>query len=442
MAKQPKPGEWSYTVGEIPVELTAYERAERGLAIYTRVWDGAAIGKRKKLCGPIRTKAGRIDPILAMQAQQSAIERQKAIATGIDMEQDGPLTLAVGFRKMLDKKEGKFAAESDWKKAVKRYPPIIVEALGDDLLWRDVKHLHYRKLWRWIADEFNASKRFGPREAEKIVGFLRSAARWLQLEGLIEPGEALPAPGWQQTLKTEWTEKTGNPVLPPNKPRYSEDENRRLWAALPKADPRLRIAVEIGAELRLGQVPRSRRTDVLPHGEHEVGKVRVHGRGKKLGETPVLDPSARIALERALTDGYLKDLESAYRAGTIADYFLIPGGKLLKGFAQLKHAGRMWDKDGGLRKAWKKLETAAKIDHVSGRDWYGLRRLSADLAEDVTSDARELNVLGGWSSTKTRENYQQKGRADIAERARDVREKIRPRNESYPEKFPQPENAG
>lgn len=434
--REPEPGRWQFTVGETPYRLTAYERVDRGNAIYSRVWDGRRYRDKRPLHPGIRDEGGKIVPELQIEAQQAAIERQRAIAAGIEDAPvlDGPFTLAAGFRQLLHSKEGKYAGETRWKGDVRRYSEVILDVLGRDLLWSQLKHAHYRKLWRQLAERHRTKGRYGVVAAQKIVGTLQSAARWLQQEGWIEPGSALPAPNWKESLRVEWEEITAKPVTKPRKPKYSVEEQRKLFAALPLADPRLALAVEIGAELRLGQVPRSRRSDILPHGGFQIGAVRVHGRGRKKGETVILTMTQRHALTRALTSGVLADLEAAWRRGEIEDYYLIPGGYLYTTTdrrgrrvqrAQVKNAMVQLGRT-GMRKQWRKLEELAGVEHVEGRNWYGLRRLHADLAEDVERDARVLNRLGGWTHTRTREQYQEEGRTEIAERAKHARAKIRP----------------
>lgn len=433
----PKPGEWSYTAGEVPHQLTAYERKDRGNAIYTRVWDGSRYTDKRRLMDPIRDAEGRIDPDRELEAQEAALERQRAIAAGLDPElaRSGPLTLAKGFRRFLHPKHGKYAGKTRWRGDVKRHRDVILSVLDGDLLWSQVRHAHYRQLWRHLAHEHRRTGAYGARMAEQIVGSLQTAARWLQQEGLIEPGDGEPARGWRKTLREEWTEITKAPVAKPARPRYTVDEQRRLWTALPKADPRLVLAVEIGAELRLGQVPRSRRSDVFAAAGFEIGGVVVHGRGKKRGEAVTFTMAQRHALTRAMTRGVLADLERAYQAGEIEDYYLIPGGRLRTvedtklgkvRRAQARHADRPLSRT-ALRDQWYELERIAKVEHVDGRNWYGLRRLHSDLAEDVEADARVLNRLGGWTHTETRELYQERDRAEIDGRIRRARERIRPK---------------
>lgn len=427
--KEPKPGEWSYTVGEVPVELTALERPDRGNAIYTRIWDGHKYKAKKRLRDPIRDSRGKIDPALELEAQQAAIARQKQAVAG--EEPKGPLTVRLGFRKLLDSREGKFATDTAWKKNIEAYAKLIDGQVGD-VLCSELRHKHYRTLWRHFAHRKLEQQKGGLRITEKVLGALRSLITWLQTESLLEQGVGLPAPHWGQTLRKEWAEITNKPIPALNKPRYSEDEQKKLWGNLEKADPRIALVMEIGAELRLGQVARCRRSDLLEHDGREVGAIQVHGKGKKMGALVVFTEAQRDAVMTALSSGYLCDLEAAYQAGKLTDYQLITGGRLKKGRAQVKNADTPWDTR-RMNRAWLQFETAAEVEHVKSRAWYGTRRLQTDLAEDVTSDARALNLLGGWTHTETREGYQDEGRRDVAVRAKDARALIRPDRKNSPE---------
>lgn len=435
MARQPKPGEWEYVVGEVPHLLTAYERAERGNAIYTRLWDGKRYReKNKRLHDGIRDAKGKIDPKLEVEAQQAAIRRQAEAATPAEpVEDKGPLTLAAGFKRYLHPKDGKYPSDTAWKRCVVTYSKIITRILGGGTHWSSIKHSHYRKLWRTLAQEYNEKDEHGIRNAEKIVGVLQSATTWLHQEELLETGAGLPARKWRDALRAEWAEITKTPIAKPKRPRYTVAEQERLWAALPKADPRLALAVEIGAELRLGQVVRVKRSHIEPHAGHEIGAVQVYGSGKKRGTLVVLTPAQQSAIVQAMQSGYLSELEAAYRKGKLKDYHLITGGRTKQGKAQIKHADSCLH-ERTLAALWEELEQLAGVEWIKGRKWYGLRRLHADLAEDVEDDARVNNAMGGWTNTTTRELYQQQGRPEIVERAAVVRAKIRPKN---PSDFPQ-----
>jgi hypothetical protein len=431
--KQPAPGNWQHQVDD----LTAYERKDRGLAIYTRVRnpDGRGYREKQQLCDPIRDAAGKIDPRLEAEAIRMAVERQALRASGIDDVRTGPLTLERAFRRMLHDTEGRYAGATYRKYDVERYSKTILAILGAGLMCEAIRHAHYRKLWRALAHEHAKSGKYGPSAADKICGVLRTLISWLHEEELLEAGTGLPAASWKQTMKKEWTEITDEPVNPPRKPRYARSEQEKLWFALPLGDPRHEIGCQIGAEKRLGQVRRSRRSDVLPYGGHRIGRVRLHGKGRKsTGQPPILTMEARHVLTRAMTRGVLADLEAAYQRGEISDYYLIPGGRLhtvktRKGSrlrARVENANRPWGRT-GMRRAWLRLEAIAGVPHERGRDWYGLRRISTDLAEDVEKDDRVLNDTSGHEDSATRRKYQEDGRLGVAEASLRVRQQIRPK---------------
>jgi hypothetical protein len=438
--RQPAPGEWEYSVGEVPHLLTAHERADRGNRIYTRVWTGKAYVAKKALCGSIRGADGKIDPELEQEARDLAMKRQREVRAGLVREAapSGPLTLAAGFRRLLDPKEGKYPAKSEHAADVRRAGEIIVDVLGADVLWGDVRHLHYRKLWREMINRHVRTGRYGPRWIELVCETLASAARWLQQEGLIEAGDAEPARGWKASLRKEWEQITRRPRPAARKPRHSAAESAALFAALPEADPRIALAVEIGAELRLGQVVRARRADVEPSadGAEPLWMVRVRGRGKKLGEDVVLTDQQRQALRHALETGYLAELEAARAAGTIEDFHLFPAGQLygtkLPDGGVVKRAratsGGSALGRSGLRKHFRDLERLAGVPHQPGRLWYGLRRRGADDAEGLQDvPAAVKNRMGGWSKSSTREGYLESGRTEDAIAAAEVRRRIRPK---------------
>lgn len=103
--------------------------------------------------------------------------------------------------------------------------------------------------------------------------------------------------------------------------------------ALLTIDPRTELAVELGAELRLGQVLRAMRSDFDPTSTAlaPYGKLRVRGRGKKAGETVVLTAEQRAALDRSLA-GYLSELEAQYDPEhKKTDYCLFVAGVLAGG---------------------------------------------------------------------------------------------------------------
>lgn len=416
---------WKYRIGRV----SASERGDRGGAIWARVRNKIT-GKydRTPLYGPIRDASGEIVPALENAARAAAVERDRHLAANEEPVLPGAkLTLKRAVRMVLDPKHGKYVGSNDWQGDVKRHLERAVEILGD-IPVESIKHAHYRALWRRMAEmHVQDSTRNGVRATEMVCGSLRTAMSWLAQEEHVEPNTALPAKGWKGQLHAEWEKITGKPIAPPKKLRYTKEEAARLWKHLPQADARIRLATEIGAELRLGQVvERTRRSDVAPHGGHEIGKVQVHGAGKKFGELVILTDDQRAAIVEAVTTGYLADLEEAYQSRKIDDYILITGGYLAGGRAQVKNAMKALSKR-VVRKFWRELEAKARVPHIDGRGWYGLRRRGADDAEDVESDARVLNRMGGWKNSQTRSRYQEEGRTELSEKAANVRGKIRPK---------------
>jgi integrase len=325
---------------------------------------------------------------------------------------------------MLEPKVGKFATTTEWTKEVARHLDIAVPIVGESMLAADVRKADYRKLWRTLAYAHRDKGLYGVRAAEMIVGSFRSMIVWLQESELLEVA-VMPPPKWKATMLKEWTEITGKPPKKPHRPRYSAEEQLKLFRTLPKADPRIAIAVMIGAELRLGQVARCRRSDIFPHNGHEIGGIEVIGRGKKHGEIVVFTKRQREAVTAALETGFLSELEAEYRAGKLEDFNLVQGGFLARGKAQVDNA-TLPVADKAMADWWKELEELAGVEHVEGRRWYGLRRLGADLAEDKTKDGRLLNKMGGWKNDQTRRRYQDEGRMDVYDKVAEIREQIRP----------------
>ncbi len=205
-----------------------------------------------------------------------------------------------------------------------------------------------------------------------------------------------------------------------------------LFDAPPHAlivDPRAELAVELGAELRLGQVAESRRSQLdltrLPMAPY--GTLTVHGKKNKKGETLALTEAQRVAVDRAL-DTLLAKAEAAYDpADPRTDYHLLPGGKLVQGAADVERARRTHITRDALRHAFHALEVAAGISPVLGRGWYGLRRISSDTAPQYTSDSRVLDKLGGWTlGSKTRPGtYQNPEDERLITKTAAVRQEVR-----------------
>jgi len=276
-----------------------------------------------------------------------------------------------------------------------------------------------------------------------IVDGIYSVAAWLREEHLIAPDAARAPAQRRKALKEVWAQRTGKRRSRPQRPRHTVDEYRRIFAAItdPRIDPRIRLSIELAAECRTGQVLRcTRRMLVLPENvpndsesalPGSLGQIEIPGAGKKHGEVVVFTPEQRRAVDDAL-GGYLANYEAVWRAGQIEDYYLFPGSKM----RMLDAGGRRWTRKvragvkplsrDGARVAFRALEAIAKVAHVEGRGWYGLRRIAADLAESATTDDRVKDRLGGWQDPETRKQvYQDRQTDELRAEAAKVRRALR-----------------
>lgn len=175
-------------------------------------------------------------------------------------------------------------------------------------------------------------------------------------------------------------------------------------------DPRIELAVELGGELRLGQVLRSRRSqlDLTSTALAPYGTFTVHGRRNKRAGTQNLTAAERAAVDRCLA-GYLAIAEAEYDPGDPAtDYYLMPAGMLVYGRATVERARAGFLTRQFARREFHALERAAGVTPKRGRAWYGLRRVATDEAPRFVSDRRVLDQLGGWTpgSTTREDTYQ------------------------------------
>lgn len=467
---------WTYSYGLKPFVVFAYERHERSGQVFVR-WTNFAKpdirrpGEHKRdavgLGIGVRDDEGKLDDKLVRAAEVAVQLFQSRLVTGVKPQApaDVPaapaiarpsaetLTLKEGFALALDKTRGKYASIDTrryddmvrWESRLFGLKPGTRALINPSLPWAALQLRDVRALWRIMADAFirTEGREFGLRVAEQIVDALFSVSSWLREESRIAPDASRPPDGWRKKLREEWAQRTGDPLHRPHRPRHSVDEFRRIFAALndPRVDPRIRLAIEIAAECRTGQVLRCTRrmltlTDALPS-EYEklpagsLGQIVIPGAGKKHGETVVLTPEQRRAVDDALA-GYLVNYETAWHAEEVDDYFLFPG----KAMRMLDDSGRRWARRvrvgvnaltrDGARVLFLRLEAIAKVGHVQGRGWYGLRRQAADMAETATNDDRVKDRLGGWQDSETRKSiYQDRETDELRAHAASVRRKLR-----------------
>ena len=428
---------WEEKIGSRPT-ITIYERHDRGLAVYAKWPVGKSYRKRALTIGSIRNGAGKIDPNLKEAAFAEAIELRSKIVAGHADPTVGagsrekappqPLTLQQGFTVFLS---DHFATDSQHARDSARNVKTIQRILGLDLPWTKVTGATYRKLWRALAHEHRNDGSHGYNSAEKICVTFRTAAVFLADEHL-SPGTAMPMPKWRPNFHQDWVKITDQREkdLAPHTPRHSPVEAGLIFQALPDADPRIRLALDLGVADRLGQLLRCIRTDLnLDDPIHPWGSLAIPGRGRKSGGTNALTKAQRSRVDFDLRQGHLSLLEEDFQASTISNYPLFPQGRLLRGKFRVTAAAKPPMHKTTLLKLFRNLEALAEVESKPGRGWYGLRRVFADLAEDVTSDERALNHISKHQdSTMRRKRYQERERPRITRLASEtvaaVRRKI------------------
>jgi hypothetical protein len=107
-------------------------------------------------------------------------------------------------------------------------------------------------IWRHLLKDA-ASVRDGVREAEKCVALLYQVLRWLheRFPNRYPVGKR-PLQNWKRLLRAEWESRFGEryDAGDDDGPRFTEDEARKIFGSLAKADPRLALLIEIGPDQR------------------------------------------------------------------------------------------------------------------------------------------------------------------------------------------------
>ena len=446
---------WQYQKGEFPNTITAIERPDRKRFIEVRWWVGS-LGRfqRRSLGFGIRDANGVVVERLEREAVRQAQAMYDALMAGHSISaqttaQDGPLTLKAGFELATTVPTGLYVVESEHLREVRRAVRDILEVIGlnprgDARTWDALSNATARELWLGLARRYKASARGGPAWTERCVVMLFQVSQWLAGEEKISKALVLKK-GWRDQLRREWEQLTASRISR-STPRHSEEEISLIFAALdnPEVDPRIALALELGAEARLGQVRRLMRShvDLSEVGAFQLGRVVVHGSGKKLGVTRDLTPEERGAIDRALA-GYLKDLEEMYQARLRDDYPMFPGGRLRFDVAPSRLPRRRHPASPPMRRAkpsvsnepmdkrtlndlFHALERIAKVEVLPGRGWYGIRRRAADVYEDYEKDERVLNDQTGHRNSDTRrEVYQERDRDLIRAKSAETRRHVR-----------------
>jgi hypothetical protein len=392
---------WSESFGMYGSTIRVAERDPGGV-LYL-LWIDKSGKQRKRSLGHRDRKLGK------KQALELATHMAQAAGTTLAVEPEReaePLTLAEGIALAFDPIRGMYPKETKHARESRKLAERGAAIIGDELRWTELTPGKVQYLVRVLARQSKDGR--GARTAEYMCDMLYTVASWLRQEELIPDAAALPKRNWKVRLKQEWQTLTGVRVEP-KRPRHTLDEVSAIFNALPKADPRLRLLVELAAELRAGQAVRAKRSDLVldPVGGFGLGRFVVHGSGKKHGEIVDLHPELRALVDEVLTSGYLADAEAALQRGELADYYLFPAGRMKEGRALVERCVGQPLGPTAIRDMFRVLEADAGVEHQQGRSFYGLRRQATDLAPEFEQDARVLNRLTGHLDSATRERVYQ-----------------------------------
>jgi integrase len=426
MSRKKKKPALPITVGSKPSTVTAYERGDKGQSVWIRWWNAEKRRYDKRSLGfKARTAGDEFDAELVAKAGAAALDQYKTlIGISAPAAPKAALTVVAGLALATSTESGMWPTDTPHAHQMRLYVPRVLALLPAGITWEDLTPNHYDDLVRTLARRAKAANTESGREvALRFVVLLAQAALWLARGRHLVRGVGAPPDKWKQALVDDWARITGK-THEKFQPRHSPEEMGAIFRALPKADPRIRLAIELAAEARLGQALRCMRSnlDLSEIGGDKLGRFTIPDSVKKMGVTIDLSPSMRATVDESLA-GYLSELEKTYqRSGT--DYPLFPANRLVKNVARGTSIAPI-GKSGALA-LFHDLERAAGITPVPGRGWYGLRRIASDLAEDHETDGRALNAITGHTSDDMRRNvYQARRRAKVLARASTARQAAR-----------------
>lgn len=423
---------WAYSVGMLPHRVLAFEDKARKGVVYLR-WRVQGDWKRKSLGFTVRTDKGVLVKANVQRAQKAADEMYARLVSGGVMPKapEAELTIADGWTAAKDPNTGKWPEDTMHRREMDRALDRAKSTWGARTAWNSIDRGEIRKLWRTEFRRARAAGHEGVRSTEVVVARVMAVANWLRDEQKIAPTACLPWKAMKEEMRVDFAKATkGRHEV--KRLRYTPEEYRALLAAAPQVDPRWALLLSLGAEYRLGQVKRVRRSDV----HLDTGRVLVRGSGKKRGTVIVLTKGQRAQLEAALgAGGYLEGLEQAYQRKKVTDYPLFPGLRLPAKdgapFTRVEHAERP-ELDNTQLRAWmlrtekKARVNGKKIEHEAGRGWYGLRRAAVDAAKAAKISREGLQAHGGWSDAQIPDTIYADQQAEYAQQeAADVRAKIR-----------------
>lgn len=420
---------WEYIAGMGPHRVVAFEDERRGGVVTLRWHVGTAPNRKRVLRAlgwSVRGPRGGIDADQEKRAQQMAERQYQELlgkrGIGAPSPEYAPqLTIWEGWQRACDQDTGKWNQDTPHRREVARAVARAMDIWGRGFTWNQVDRGAVRKLWRRELQRIRAKGHDGKRGALQTLDLVLAVGAWLRDEQMIDPTAAVRWKG----LDAEFLADAGDKN--PSRPRYTADEYRRLFDASWRADERYGLLYNLGAEYRLGQVVRARRSNL----DRAAGRLTIPGRGKKMGAVIVLTAGQRADVERVLSTGYLAGLETAYNENVITDYPLWPGGQLPATIdgelaTDARHATRD-PIDRSAFRAWhREAERLAGIPHVPGRGPYASRRGAVDAAKEAKISREGLQPFGGWADAQTPDAIYADRDANYARvEAAEVRAKIR-----------------
>jgi hypothetical protein len=231
---------------------------------------------------------------------------------------------------------------------------------------------------------------------QRITNTLVVGLRFLRQNQEIPDTAGKPPEKWKEAMDRKWISLRGElPEVATE--RFTREEAAAILDALDdeRVEPRLRLAVELGAELRAGQLLRTKRSAVkleaTPYAPH--GTVRVDGTKRKPGTTLVLTARQRAVLDQTLST-VLRAYEAEFVAGRMKDYPLFPSKAMCKDGTAKVRIGIKPMTTSGIRKPFRKLVTEiAGVKHRPNCAWYGLRRIFADVINAQSGSAQAKNLV-------------------------------------------------
>jgi hypothetical protein len=438
------------TVGQHGYRVVVIERVDRGGALEMRYTDPARHGRdrrvKERLSMPLRTPTGAIRAGVEKRIRAYALQRSTALTTTRNISmcdaQTTLLTLREGIATATTTGDGGvFLGQPRQRDDALRYLGRLTDDfLGAEHFWDQVQpHQIVAAMYRWIREHkrtttipTDAPKSKQPpmpghRSLELALSTFERVAKWLINNGFAPKGSFQMPADWRKELARVWTEVIGTPYAAATS-RHSTHHVQQLLRIMedPRVEPRLKVAFELGAELRIGQIIGLNRSHLCLVGDqiNPHGFLTIPRCGRKKGSTIALTPHQAQVVQHALREGYLCEFERALERRNIVDYPLFPGGKLRGGVARMRKKPMRWNRRTALD-AFHAAERFAGIVPVDGRGWYGVRRVFSDEAPLHTSDDLVLENIGAHSTETRNKHYRDRQYPEVLRRAREARTEIR-----------------